>query len=77
MIAAFFGQLDLQEAVVSGYYSLEKHYQDLKLQIDRPQVELQSYVEIAPRFAAHVQERYPSLYTDHQNLIKRSRDFQT
>ena len=57
-IAALYDQLDLQEAVVRNYHSLKEAFQDQKLQIDRLQIEVRSYVEIAPRLAAYIQERY-------------------
>ena len=40
-------------------------------------MELRSYVDIAARLTAYAQERYLSLWTDHHNLIERSRAFQT
>ena len=76
-IAAIYDQLDLQEAVLRGYRSLKVTCQYQKSQIDRLQEELRLYVEIAPLLPAHVQGRYLSICTDHQNLIERSREFQT
>ena len=76
-IAALYYQLDLQDAVVASYHSLEDVFRDYKLQIDRLQTELRSYVEIAPRLATYVQARYPGIWTDLRSSIERSRAFQT
>ena len=76
-IAALYDQLDLHAAVVADYHSLEELCRDQKLQIDRLQTELQSYVELAPRLATYVQQRYLGLWTDRQNMIERLHGFQT
>ena len=76
-IAALYHPLELQEAAVTDYRALEEAYRGQKLQIDRLHVELRSYVEIALHFAVHAQERYLSIWTDHQNLIERSCAFKT
>ena len=68
-ISALYDQLDLHAAVVADYHSLEELCRDQKLQIDRLQTELQSYVELAPRLATYVQHRYLGLWTDRQNMI--------
>ena len=68
-IAALYDQLDLHAAVVADYHSLEELCRDQKLQIDRLQTELKSYVELAPRLATYVQHRYLGLWTDRQNMI--------
>ena len=47
-IAALYDQLDLHAAVVADYHSLEELCRDQKLQIDRLQTEMQSYVALAP-----------------------------
>uniref|UniRef100_A0AAV1UV60 Uncharacterized protein n=1 Tax=Peronospora matthiolae TaxID=2874970 RepID=A0AAV1UV60_9STRA len=52
-IAALYGQLEIHAAVVANYHSLEELCRDQKLQIDRLQMQLQSYVEIAPRLATY------------------------
>ena len=57
-IAALYVQLDLHAAVVADCDSLEELCRDQKFHIDRLQTELQSYVELAPRFATYVQQRY-------------------
>lgn len=75
-IAALYDQLDLQAVALSDYRSLEVVCHDQKLQIDRLEAELRSYVEIAPRLAEYVQRRYSRLWNDHQDLIQRSSDFQ-
>ena len=56
---------------------MEELCRDQKLQIDRLQTELQSYVELAPRLATYVQQRYLGLWTDRQNMIERLHGFQT
>ena len=50
--------LDIHAAVVEDYHSLEKLCRDQKLQIDLLQTELQSFVELTPRLATYVQQRY-------------------
>ena len=61
---------------MSDYHSLEATCQGHKSQIDRLQVELRSYVEIAPRLAVYYQERYLSIWIDHEDLMERSHAFQ-
>ena len=53
-IAALYSQLDLHDAVVASYQSLEDVCRDRKLQIDRLQKESQSYVELAWRLVNYV-----------------------
>ena len=76
-ITALYDQLDIHAAVVADYHSLEELCRDLKLQIDRLQTELQSYVELAPRLATYVQQRYLGLWTDCQDMIERLHGLQT
>ena len=76
-IAALYDQLDIHAAVVADYHSLEELCRDQKLQIDRLQTELQSYVELAPRLATYVQQRYLGLWTKCQDIIERLHGFQT
>ena len=76
-IAALYAQLDLQDAVVAGYHSLEEVCQNQRMQIDRLQTQLRLYVEIAPLLATYVQAHYLDLWTDCQNLIERLQGFQT
>ena len=64
-IGALYNQLDLQDAVVADYQSLEEVYRDQKLQIDRLQTELKSYVEVAPRLATYNQQRHLRLWTNY------------
>ena len=75
-IAVLYDQLDVQAATLSDYASLEATCHDQRSQIDRLQAELRSYIEIAPRLAAYVQQRYTRLWNDHQDLFKRSSDYQ-
>ena len=76
-IKAFNDQVDLNPAVVADYHSLEELCRNQKLQIDRLQTELQSYVELSPRLETYVQQRYLGLWTDRQNMIERLHGFQT
>ena len=46
-IAAFYHRLELQEAAETDYRALEEAYRGHKLQIDRLQAELQSYIDLA------------------------------
>ena len=75
-IEAFNDQVDLNPAVVADYHSLEELCRDQKLQIDRLQTELESYVELAPRLETYVQQRYLDLWTDRQDMIERLNGFQ-
>uniref|UniRef100_A0AAV1V0Z5 Uncharacterized protein n=1 Tax=Peronospora matthiolae TaxID=2874970 RepID=A0AAV1V0Z5_9STRA len=72
-----YGQLDLYAAVAADYPLMEELCRDQKLQIDRRQTQLQSYVEIAPRLATYVQQRYLDLWTDRQDFIESLHGFQT
>ena len=74
-IAALYNQLDLHDAVVADYQSLEEVCRDQKLQLDRMQTMLQSYVDLAPRLATFVQQRHLRLWNNNQNSIERPRGF--
>ena len=53
-IAALYHQLELQEAPVTDYRVLEEAHRGQKLQIDRLQTELRSYIDLAPRLSTYV-----------------------
>ena len=72
VIAALYHQLDHQEAVVKSYHFLKGEYYDHKLHIHRIQAELHFYVEVAPRLANYVQQRYKRLSCNNQALIQKS-----
>ena len=76
-IAALYDQLDLHAAVVGEYHSLKELCRDQKRHIDPLQTELHSYVELAPRLAAYVQQRYLGLRTNRQDMVERLHGFQT
>ena len=62
--AALYHQLEIQVTAVTDCRALEEAYRGQKLQIDRLQAEMQSYIKLVPRLATYVQQRFTRLWCD-------------